>query len=359
MREIKDKTALILIAYSVLSLIIFIFGSMYIIDIFDTQFNNKGFTAISSDIETQLYGLNTYSSIGINDDIITDYQLKSIYKDRLNNNYIIAIMIFFIFIVMSNFILLIILKKSDKKNRLEIANNIKNIEDENDILSLDPIMSKVYKELKGKFDSHIEDYKRLNSYLSHEQKNAIAILRTRLELNGDIELLNTLDKVSDSVEDVLAISDVKNNEEMHEVDLALICAEVCDHYKKIYKKIYFDFDEDENMSIYGKEKWIYRGISNLIDNAIKYGESNPIEINVRNEKGSVIVEVKDNGIGMDKSSMRNIFNNRFRINELNKDGYGIGLSLVKHVCDLCNGFVWLESEKYKGSTFYLVFKEYK
>lgn len=40
---------------------------------------------------------------------------------------------------------------------------------------------------------------------------------------------------------------------MYEVDIALICAQVCDNYSKVYSNLKFDFDEDENMSIFGRE----------------------------------------------------------------------------------------------------------
>ncbi|MCC0645270.1 MULTISPECIES: sensor histidine kinase [unclassified Clostridioides] len=353
MQGLKDKKTIVLILYSVIVFIIFTVGLKYIINISNTS---KELMASDSNA---YYGINIDNTYNTMEDNTLDERLISDYNLALNGNFNIIIMLFFAFIVTSNFILLAILNRLEFKERMGILNNINNIEDEDEVLSIDPIMSKVYKDLKDKFDSHIEDYKRLNSYLSHEQKNAIAILRTSLELSGNEELLNTLNNVSNTVEDVLAISDTKNNEDMYEVDIALICAQVCDHYSKVYDNLSFDFDEDENMSIYGKEKWIYRGVSNLLDNAIKYGECKDICVNVKNQKGSVIVSVKDNGIGMNKYSMKKIFYDRYRINELNKDGYGIGLSLVKHVCNLCNGFVWVESEEGKGSTFYLVFKEYK
>ncbi len=346
MRRVKDKNAIVLIIYSIITSIIIIIGVRYITNIIETD-NKLVQDNIIYDIELinedMLYNGSDYS-------IIVDQ-----YKDRIN----IAIIIFFSFIVVSNFILFTIFKKINNKNSIEIINNIERIEENEEILNIDPVTYKFYKELKDKVNSHIEDYKRLNSYLSHEQKNAIAILRTSIELEGNKKLLDTLDKVSNSVEDVLAISDTKDEEEMYEIDIVLICAEICDRYASVYKNLSFDFDDDSNMTILGKEKWIYRAISNILDNAIKYGEGKEIQVNVKNEKGSVIVSVKDNGIGINKSSMEEIFNDRYRINELNKDGYGIGLSLVKHVCNLCDGFIWVESEENKGSIFYLVFKEYK
>ncbi|WP_227450967.1 sensor histidine kinase [Clostridioides sp. ES-S-0108-01] len=244
MQGLKDKKTIVLILYSVIVFIIFTVGLKYIINISDIDNN-----LISRDLTS------SNSEMTLNNSYVLDKVEMSNYNLILKNNFNVVIILFFAFIVTSNFILLSILNRLDFKARIEILNNINNIEDENEILTIDPIMSRVYKNLKNKFDSHIEDYKRLNSYLSHEQKNAISTLRTSLELNGNEELLNTLDKVSNSVEDVLTISDIKNNEDMYEVDIALICAQVCDNYSTVYSNLKFDFEEEENMSIYGKEKF--------------------------------------------------------------------------------------------------------
>ena len=106
-----------------------------------------------------------------------------------------------------------------------------------------------------------------------------------------------------------------------------------------------------------KSRWIYRAVSNLLDNAIKYGCGKPISLSVEVRKGSVIVKVQDQGIGIEKSHLDKIFQNRYRVNELNKNGYGIGLSLVSYVCDLCGGFIMAESEPSHGTTFYLSFPQ--
>ena len=141
------------------------------------------------------------------------------------------------------------------------------------------------------------------------------------------------------------------------VDVALVCAEVCDSYCKLSRQITFHFDENENTEIIAKERWIYRSIANLLSNAVKYGQNKPIEVSVKSKNNSVIIIVKDHGIGMSEDAQEKIFNNRYRVNELNKDGYGIGLSLVSHVCDLCGGFATVDSELGKGSTFYISFPQ--
>lgn len=220
-----------------------------------------------------------------------------------------------------------------------------------------PILTAAYEQISRKFDDRLNDYKRLNSYLSHEQKNAIAILRTNLELSENRAYLKNLDDIADSIDDILTLSESLDEAPLVSVDVSLICAEVYDNYRKVTDTISFDFDEEADTEILARSRWIYRAIANLLDNAIKYGENKPIALSVHTKKSSVIVQVKDCGIGIGEEKQEVIFQNRFRVNELQKDGYGIGLSLVSHVCDLCGGFVMVESQPGKGSAFYLSFPQ--
>ncbi len=107
----------------------------------------------------------------------------------------------------------------------------------------------------------------------------------------------------------------------------------------------FAFTEDQPTLIHGRDRWIYRAVFNLVDNAIKYGEGKLVTVTISNQKGSVIVEVKDHGIGIPQKKQASIFSHQYRVHGLKQDGYGIGLSVVSHVCDLCRGFVYLESEE--------------
>lgn len=268
------------------------------------------------------------------------------------------LMSFSIFIIAS-ILLWIILNKIHDKEIENIVNKLNTLEDDFDPTLVSKSFGIAYENIKDKFNQTLDEYKRLNSYLSHEQKNAIAILRTNLEIDNNQEYIKFIDNISDSIDDILTLSDVKVDKGMTEVDISIICASICDEYSKTYKNIEFDFDDESNTIILAKERWIYRAISNLVDNAVKYGSGKSIKVSVKNKNNSVIITVKDNGIGMDKNSIGKIFDNKYRINELNKDGYGIGLSLVSHVCDLCDGFVIVDSEINKGSCFYLSFSEYK
>lgn len=278
--------------------------------------------------------------------------LKSGFKDIF-----IMVIIFFVVFIMASFLLWITLNKIHNKEIENIVKKLNTFEDGFDPYLVSKSFGVAYENIKEKFQQNLEDYKKLNSYLSHEQKNAIAILRTNLEIDENKEYINLLDGITDSIDDILTISDLKSDDDMVLVDVSLVCAKVCDTYRRTYKNIDFDFDDDT--TILAKERWIYRAVSNLVHNAVKYGEGKPIRVSVKNRYNSVVIEVEDNGIGMDRKFIEKIFNNKYRINDLNKDGYGIGLSLVSHVCDLCNGIILVDSEVNRGSCFYLSFSEYK
>ena len=98
-------------------------------------------------------------------------------------------------------------------------------------------------------------------------------------------------------------------------------------------------------------------LGHLIDNAIKFGlsvQKPVIEMGVQEKKGKAVeFWVRDNGPGIRKEYQDRIFE---LFQRLNKDirGRGIGLTMVKKVAEAHRGTAGVDSEKDKGSRFYLV-----
>lgn len=96
-------------------------------------------------------------------------------------------------------------------------------------------------------------------------------------------------------------------------------------------------------------------VFNLIDNAVKYTKGTP-EINIRtfNTPEGIMIEIKDNGIGISKEHQRKIFDKFYRVptgNVHNVKGFGLGLSYVLAVVLKHGGTISVDSETGKGSTF--------
>jgi two-component system phosphate regulon sensor histidine kinase PhoR len=108
-------------------------------------------------------------------------------------------------------------------------------------------------------------------------------------------------------------------------------------------------------SFYGDKIHITNTLHNLIDNAIKYSNSNPkVNIETHDHNGFIEISVKDNGIGIPKDSQNHIFDKFYRTptgNVHDIKGFGLGLNYVKTIVEAYSGTVKLISKENEGSTF--------
>lgn len=211
-------------------------------------------------------------------------------------------------------------------------------------------------ELQVWMDRYQKDQQRLHSYLSHEQKNIIMLLQAQCSEYQDVKLHQTIEKLKHSIDDVLTLF-VDHTQEQEELDLAMICAQMCDNYRKLGLDISFHFDETCDYLITGRTYWLERAIANILDNAIKYGNHNPVELQLTKKQQTISCKIMDHGIGMAQDQLDHIFDYCYRIQNLQKNGEGIGLSLVAHVMKLCHGTVFVESAVGIGSCFHLCFPD--
>jgi two-component system phosphate regulon sensor histidine kinase PhoR len=100
-------------------------------------------------------------------------------------------------------------------------------------------------------------------------------------------------------------------------------------------------------------------IFNLLDNAIKYSNENPeIKIETENFNNTISIKFTDNGIGMSKDTLNNIFEKFYRAhtgNLHNVKGFGLGLTYVKQIVDAHHGKIKVQSTLGKGSSFTISF----
>ena len=105
---------------------------------------------------------------------------------------------------------------------------------------------------------------------------------------------------------------------------------------------------DENVKIAIDTERFKRVISNITDNAKKniLPESGKVKITLRETKKTVIIEIADNGTGINEKDIQNIFNRFYRGDNARKnDGSsGLGLTIAKQIVTGHGGRIWATSE---------------
>lgn len=96
-------------------------------------------------------------------------------------------------------------------------------------------------------------------------------------------------------------------------------------------------------------------ITNLLINSIKYGkEDGKTIISFHNMKNQILVEVKDDGIGIKQNELNRIFERFYRTDfarSRDQKGFGLGLSIVKHIIEAHNQVIHVNSVEGEGATF--------
>lgn len=194
----------------------------------------------------------------------------------------------------------------------------------------------------------------LQSIVSHSSQNEIT-LKQKEKINF---VINTAKRLSSLVNDVLDLAKIKRNElslEIKQVDLyssAFVVHEVFTYMLKKDIKIVNSLSRDIPF-VFADENRLRQILFNIIDNAIKYTNEGTIEIFAEQRDQTVVVSIKDTGIGIENEKIDKIFN-AYEQSELARKenkGVGLGLSITKQLVEMQGGHIWVESDLGQGSTF--------
>lgn len=211
--------------------------------------------------------------------------------------------------------------------------------------------------------------------MTHEFKTPIATINLALSAIKNPKTIVNKEKVKkylqmiydennrmhDQVENVLMISHLERNQlniEKTKQDINEIIDLAISHVSLIVENnngnIITEKDADNSMVI-GNETHLINVIVNILDNAIKYNDNSPeIFIKTLNIGSRVLIEIKDNGIGMSKAVQSKIFEKFYRkqTGDLHDvKGHGLGLAYVKKIIAFHNGNITVDSAVGKGSKF--------
>ncbi|MCX3066504.1 HAMP domain-containing sensor histidine kinase [Cetobacterium somerae] len=152
-------------------------------------------------------------------------------------------------------------------------------------------------------------------------------------------------------------SEIKS--EKNEVELSEIILGCISSLKHQYPKSNINFTP-EYAIIKSDEGLIKLLIKNILENSIKYGKNNPIDISIINndEQKQAILTIKDYGIGMTSEELHHIYDRFFRANKSRSKeihGHGLGMSIVKRILTLLNLDIKISSTPNIGTTVQIFF----
>lgn len=205
---------------------------------------------------------------------------------------------------------------------------------------------------------------------SHELKTPIFVIKGYIDMLNDwgkndkevldeglIVLKKEIQNMQELTEKLLFLAKSRNLiAEKNNINLDNVLKEVIDNLSFAYPKQKINYSSSE-IFIDSDTALLKLLFKNLIENAIKYGKDNPINIELKKEK-KVKVIIEDFGVGISEKALPHIFERFYREDEArNREikSYGLGLSIVKEIITLLDIDIQIESQIDKGTKITLLF----
>lgn len=209
------------------------------------------------------------------------------------------------------------------------------------------------------------------SNVTHELKTPLTSIRGFIDTlkNGAIKdetvankFLDIIDieaeRLHNLIQDILLLSEIESKRDYEAVacDMNKCGAEVIELLgPKLSEKVKFEFQPEPNLrAFYCNPDRMKQLFINLLDNALKFTEEGTIRLAFREENNWLVIHIKDTGIGMEKEHLSRIFERFYRVDKgrsRKQGGTGLGLSIVKHIVELYNGTIRVDSELGVGTEF--------
>lgn len=228
----------------------------------------------------------------------------------------------------------------------------------------------------------ITEFKRLEKIkkdfivnLTHELKTPLTTIKgfvetieeeiKEIDQKNYIEIIKRhTNRMNQMIQDLMLLSELEEKKkelEISEIDLETIIVNILKIFKERIKKkkLKLDIDIDPKLPKLPAERFkIEQLLINLLDNAVKYTEEGSISISAIKENDYLKLQIQDTGIGIPRKSLPRIFERFYVVNKSRSrklGGTGLGLSIVKHIVQLHNGKIEVNSELDQGTTFTIFF----
>jgi len=209
--------------------------------------------------------------------------------------------------------------------------------------------------------------KQQNNFLlsvTHEFKTPIAAMKLMLQTirqrQLDREKQNELldkaiinsDRLNELTENMLTAMQIENDRYQYAVEefsISDMMNKLYEHYSLENEMI---ADIEQGLNFIGDRFVLRISINNLVENAIKYSDNQPVKVSLKSKNNKLILQIADQGIGIPSQEKKKIFKRFYRIQDeetRETKGTGLGLFIVKQTIRKHNGFVKVDDNSPKGT----------
>ena len=207
-----------------------------------------------------------------------------------------------------------------------------------------------------------QDYEEYIETFVHEVKTPLAAISLYSDNKKSYELKQEVKKIDNLVEQVLYYARSANTEKdyfVKKIKLSEIIHQVILQNKDylLTNKIVMEV-ENSDVFVATDEKWVIFILNQILNNSIKYMDKDEkrIELNIKEDKNKVILEIIDNGYGIKESDISRVFDKGFTGSNRKKEhSTGMGLFLCKKLCNKLNLNITIESKEEEYTKAIIIF----
>jgi len=219
-------------------------------------------------------------------------------------------------------------------------------------------------------NEYVSREKNFTRYASHELRTPLAVLKGSISLlekqqldDSQQRIVSRMKPMVKEMEDLLeALFLLSRNQEpdvaVHPVNIYTTVKRQLDAIQRLFpdKQLDVSLQGNTQFEIRLSERLLVICLNNIILNAFNYTEQGSIQIFI----GDDFVSVSDTGIGMDEQSLQRIFEPFYRANREYEQvkGFGLGMSIVKRICEQMDWQISIDSQLGKGTNIQLRLKEH-
>lgn len=239
-------------------------------------------------------------------------------------------------------------------------------------------LSSSINQLLDRIENAVIRERKFTSDASHELRTPLAVIQGTLEVlirkpreSSEYEekikyCISEVNRLNDLADQLLLLARFENQKaaiNIEKIAIDEIILQILERYSSriTAKNIAVSFDFQKHFWINSDAYLTSVILENLISNAVKYSNQNgKIVIVLTEESNTISCAVIDNGIGISAENLKKIYDEFYRVENLEQNaakGTGLGLSIVKRLCALLQATLQIESNKEKGTVATVIFNK--